>query len=729
MIIDFIKKNNKLWTFLLCPSIFCISAFIIIISNTVCASGMVAKSADSFVDSIGITTHLNYQDSVYFTDYEGTIKPALSDLAIRHIRDDGSPYSSVLPERAKDLYNSYGIKSSYATGYNIQNTINFLKQYGSALEMIEAPNEPDNGKGPDGNQGFFRYGGHTNWYDSVRQYQQELYAAVKSDPDLSSLPVLGPALALGSTADIKVAQLGNIEAWVDYGNSHNYAPKGYTISQDIDRWYLPKMRVIYPTKKLWATETGFACNDVSESGVSESVQAKYYLRMPFDHWIRGFERTYYYQLIDNKPDGYGLMREDKSKRQAFYAVQNLISLLSEKDACFVPQSLNYSFADGDMTNIKHTLFQKSDGRFYIAVWQDVLCWDDNTDTEIAVSDVDITLRLPLGIENAKRYVPLNSAEPVQEYDNPVNIRLSVPAHPVIMELTPSFCAAQEGDLILNPVEDTYVRDGAFKNENYGSDVELIVKNDTNSLKRKSYLKFDFGSYDKSLIGSAKLRMYVSYVNIQPQRTIRLYGVNDEDWNEDELTWVNAPEGSILIDSVTIFNLNDIWYEWDVGNYLKNNMDDKIVSFLLIDETTLGSASNVSFNSKEASENKPQLVIYAPELLISRSFKVGKSRITDFMKLKSGDILKYALAVQNQFNAEKKVAAIAALYKDNILKKISHITETVGALEFDKKIEVPLEIPKGSLDGYEVKGFVWEEFSGLVPITNYIQLNTEMGVIP
>ena len=45
-----------------------------------------ARSADAFVDFVGVNTHVGYADTTY-GDYEGILKPRLLELGVRHIRD------------------------------------------------------------------------------------------------------------------------------------------------------------------------------------------------------------------------------------------------------------------------------------------------------------------------------------------------------------------------------------------------------------------------------------------------------------------------------------------------------------------------------------------------------------------------------------------------------------------------------------------------------------------
>lgn len=67
-----------------------------------------AHRADSFVDSLGVNTHLVYLDTAY-RDYNGIIKPRLQELGIRHIRDGGF-YSTEYFNKLKEL-SSIGVTS------------------------------------------------------------------------------------------------------------------------------------------------------------------------------------------------------------------------------------------------------------------------------------------------------------------------------------------------------------------------------------------------------------------------------------------------------------------------------------------------------------------------------------------------------------------------------------------------------------------------------------------
>ncbi|HWA15493.1 MAG TPA: hypothetical protein VG817_03615, partial [Gemmatimonadales bacterium] len=49
-----------------------------------------AKSADAVVNSIGLNTHLGYFQTAYGTGFNTIIKPRLTALGVRHLRDNGT---------------------------------------------------------------------------------------------------------------------------------------------------------------------------------------------------------------------------------------------------------------------------------------------------------------------------------------------------------------------------------------------------------------------------------------------------------------------------------------------------------------------------------------------------------------------------------------------------------------------------------------------------------------
>ena len=174
--------------------------------------------------------------------------------------------------------------------------------------------------------------------------------------------------------------------------------------------------------------------------------------------------------------------------------------------------------------------------------------------------------------------------------------------------TASFNAATI--ITLDPLADAYVNGGKNANNNFGSAVSLIDQ--TNSSPNKSYetfLKFDISTISTNP-SSVILRVNGRLNNTQtPSITVEAHNVTNTSWQENTITWNNKPaaQPSILA-TVNVNNTANQYYEWDLTQHIASlrNVGINSVSIKLIN--TNFSNNQVIFNSKEASSNRPQLVI-------------------------------------------------------------------------------------------------------------------------
>lgn len=158
----------------------------------------------------------------------------------------------------------------------------------------------------------------------------------------------------------------------------------------------------------------------------------------------------------------------------------------------------------------------------------------------------------------------------------------------------------------NPQADAYVRDGSYTNLNYGSSQTLDVKNALGGFgeKRTAYYKFDLSNLRGDII-SAKLRLYGSNVENSNIVNIGCYEVMDNSWQEDSITNSNAPVIETELGTFTVDDF-DAYRELDITNHVKSKMtSDKIINIATAGN---GYTSRVSFNSRENSSNKPELII-------------------------------------------------------------------------------------------------------------------------
>jgi beta-glucanase (GH16 family) len=165
-----------------------------------------------------------------------------------------------------------------------------------------------------------------------------------------------------------------------------------------------------------------------------------------------------------------------------------------------------------------------------------------------------------------------------------------------------------GTTVVNPSDDAYVRDGTYAATNYGTTTDLIVKNDALSFSRQSVLKFNFSSFPGTSVSSAKLRLYVSAAGADVSRTLT-YMTAAETWTQGTVTWNTAPAFVTSIGNKTVGNAVGVWIEQDVTAVVNAQMTDKIIAFKIKNQTGgFASGGSISFNSKEATSNKPELVL-------------------------------------------------------------------------------------------------------------------------
>jgi len=156
---------------------------------------------------------------------------------------------------------------------------------------------------------------------------------------------------------------------------------------------------------------------------------------------------------------------------------------------------------------------------------------------------------------------------------------------------------------LNPVADTYVRNGSYANTNYGNSTLIEVKESTISGNtRFAFFRFDLTGLGLTSLSSAKLRLYVSGGS---SSAVGVYPVAGT-WTETGLTWNNKPlEGAQL--AVKSVSTKNVYHEWTLTSYLQSqiNAGQTVVSFVVKD---IANGSTISIRSRQNSTNKPQLVL-------------------------------------------------------------------------------------------------------------------------
>jgi len=352
-----------------------------------------AAESDSVVDSVGVQTHINYDNTAYGNWNQ--VFSALQSLGIRHIRD-ALPTTSTFVSNFQQLQ-AAGIHCT--CGFALPNTLNAAQisgfvQQAQNVEALEAPNECDAST----NCG----GGGATGIANVVAFLPILDGASK----LTSLPVIGPSFLVQAS----YASAGNLATLMNYNNLHVYFggrnpgssgwgagdPEGNSYGSFA--WWIDQGNLDAPNVADMVTETGYMAYPTANTAgtIPESVEASYTPRTVLVSYLQGIKRTFVYELLDETATtGYGLLANDFSEKPAFIALKNLIATLADPGNSFSPGSLHYSIG-GNVNTLQHLLLQKRDGSYWLVMWLEQPSYDATNNAPITVAPQNITLSLGLG---------------------------------------------------------------------------------------------------------------------------------------------------------------------------------------------------------------------------------------------------------------------------------------------------------------------------------------------
>ena len=371
--------------------------------------GEQALQADSFVDSIGVNTHLTYTDTPYWSAWP-TIFNKLKSLGVRHIRDGYYNWASTSPFYAEhQTLAASGIGTDYVFSIDSTTTPQIFKNFAATVhdvESIEAPNECDAGS----NCG----GGNLVGVNNVVSFMSTMYAVGQA----AGVPVLGPSF----TTDWAYNDAGQLGSEITYNNLHVYfggRNPGSTGWGSGDAqgnyygsfaWWIDQAHVDASNLPIMISETGYmayAQTNVPYT-LPESVEASYMprtLALAFNHGVR---RTYMYELLDEvSSPGYGLLRSDLSAKPAYTAVMNLISTLADPGSTFLPGKLDYTLT-GAGSSLNHMLLQKRDGSFWLVVWLEQSSYNPATNVSVQVASQQGILTVNGGV-SVKKILQMDSS--------------------------------------------------------------------------------------------------------------------------------------------------------------------------------------------------------------------------------------------------------------------------------------------------------------------------------
>jgi hypothetical protein len=347
--------------------------------------GMVqAKWTEDFVNSIAINGNWDMSSAMFDI--------RMKESGIRFVRFNIQ--TGGFNELSK-LYNFGGIKGSIVpnpgtTPAAYKATISPHKQY---IDQLEGSNEP--------NIWPWTYKGLTDGGDlfpATNLFFSEFYDLMKADPKTANIPIASPDFAT-SLGDIPkfIKGCNNPKLNMDRRNVHFYPNTHWGSdtrpTQNESNAQLTAILKAYDnwgnTTPLIMTETGYSTKyepPVDDNmKVSHLAYAKYSSRIFAENFKLGVMRTYLFKLMGDGGEEaqWGICKSNVdggTPYGAFYAIKNLIGLLSDatwdsgnktwSKTSFTPDSLDYTILNA-LSTTKSLLLQKSNGDFYLLIWQNV----------------------------------------------------------------------------------------------------------------------------------------------------------------------------------------------------------------------------------------------------------------------------------------------------------------------------------------------------------------------
>lgn len=355
------------------------------------------RPVSAFVDSVGVNTHLGWWDTPYGADYR-RVRELLAASGVRHVRDFDS-------HRARDLARA-GVSTTVLVDSDMAGRGDPAARVreltplvtSGAVVAVEGPNEADlfwtRGRRTYRGQPF--PGGAVRW-------QRDLHAAVKGDPRLRDLTVIGPSLGGTYWGGGNPYRSGELERVSDWGNFHPY-PAGnpycpqrryagiqeYYADADFPSVALDQHPITFDTyrppfggRPMAASETGYS---TWRWGQSERTQGLYTPRLFMENFRLGIPRTYAYELLDvfddhgggDREAHFGWLRHDLSPKPAYRAVASMMQVVtggvpgSGRARRALDASIQVTAAPGyDPAAVHHVALERPDGSVVVALWHEV----------------------------------------------------------------------------------------------------------------------------------------------------------------------------------------------------------------------------------------------------------------------------------------------------------------------------------------------------------------------
>ena len=297
------------------------------------------RSAASFYDSVGVSRTSSTTTPPTATGpgssracrswASGNIRDGIYANPTQQWRDWNERYYS-----AVELAASHGMRFTFVVnppGVGTGTLDQLLDVAGgrlrNAAEALEAPNEMD------------KYVGGARWPRALASYERQLHVKAKARRATRSLPILGPSFATsaGSQPGRQPARTGRRRATSTPTPAGSRPTPSTSSPSSSALGSRPAASPSGPPRSASTTPCTRARRTTrrrSPSGPPRSTCCRTFL----EQFHAGIRRTFAYELIDEKPDPhgrdaeqhFGLLRNDFSRKPAFNALRNLLTIVGRE---------------------------------------------------------------------------------------------------------------------------------------------------------------------------------------------------------------------------------------------------------------------------------------------------------------------------------------------------------------------------------------------------------------
>ncbi len=361
-------------------------------------------------EAFGVCAHPNFGNTTY--QYTSQWMAALAETGASYFRgmySQGINATATTTSRAR----GYGIKWGMTVAPNLSTTdtelVNRIRHIGAnaadVCRYVEGINEPNHS----------RSGGAvpTDWIRRTVAKQRVIWQAVRSDPRLAHVKVLGPSLQAVEATESDYKALGDagLAQYMTHAALHRY-PGGRYPNHLIDE-RLTWIARHWGGRPTWITETGYTNALATPSGhnpVPEDVSACYAPSALLEAVDRGCQ-VCWYELLDDPDPGakdniesnFGMfatisgMAPPWRAKPVVSVMKSFLSRLKDPGPAYDPPRIGLSVVS-NVGDVRSTVMAKRNGSVTLFLRRATNCWDPNRQTRLTVPTIPVIVTTAKGTQ-------------------------------------------------------------------------------------------------------------------------------------------------------------------------------------------------------------------------------------------------------------------------------------------------------------------------------------------